>query len=131
MSNHCQRQRVINTTETRVYRIPNDDSDSTARAQGSRSFEIGGADQGQNGRYTSERLESVMENENEDNENNENDGEGEGDNGNEGPLVPFTAPGDVLENHAKSSFHLIGCLNTSTDTICYPPTFCQRVCVTS
>ncbi|XP_019735345.1 sodium/potassium/calcium exchanger 3-like isoform X2 [Hippocampus comes] len=90
-----ERQRVINTTETRVYRIPNDDSDSTARAQGSRSFENGGAEQGQNGSYTSERLESVMENENEDNENNENDGEGEGDDGNEGPLVPFKAPAGV------------------------------------
>uniref|UniRef100_A0A3Q2YWA5 Solute carrier family 24 member 3 n=1 Tax=Hippocampus comes TaxID=109280 RepID=A0A3Q2YWA5_HIPCM len=64
-------------------------------AQGSRSFENGGAEQGQNGSYTSERLESVMENENEDNENNENDGEGEGDDGNEGPLVPFKAPAGV------------------------------------
>ncbi|XP_077379519.1 sodium/potassium/calcium exchanger 3-like [Festucalex cinctus] len=87
-----ERQRVINTSETRVNRVINGDSDSAARARGRRRLENGGAEQGLNGRYTSERLESGMENENEDNENNENDGEGERGDGNEGPLVPFKAP---------------------------------------
>ncbi|XP_057699292.1 sodium/potassium/calcium exchanger 3-like isoform X2 [Corythoichthys intestinalis] len=90
-----ERQRVINTTETRVNYITNGDSDSAARAQGRQSLENGGAEQGLNGRYTSEQLDSGIENENEDNENNENDGERDGEDGNEGPLVPFKAPAGV------------------------------------
>lgn len=92
-----QRQRLINTTETRVNRITNGDSDSGARAQGRRSLEngMGGAEQGLNGRCRLQRLESgnETENENEDNENNENDEEGEGEDDGKGPLVPFKVPG--------------------------------------
>ncbi|XP_061833190.2 sodium/potassium/calcium exchanger 3-like isoform X1 [Nerophis lumbriciformis] len=92
-----ERQRLINTTETRVNCITNGNSDSAARAQESESLEsgIGSAELGMNGTCTLERLESAMENENEDNENNENDGEGQGEDGNEGPLVPFKAPAGV------------------------------------
>lgn len=94
---YFQRQRLINTTETRVNRITNGDSDSTARAQGRRGLEngLGGADPGLNGRYRLQRLESgnETENENEDNENNENDEEGEGEDDSNGPLVPFKVPG--------------------------------------
>lgn len=93
--NHFQRQRLINTTETRVNRITNGDSDPAARAQGRRALEngMGVAEQGLNGRCRLQRLESgnETENENEDNENNENDGEGEDDG--DGPLVPFKVPG--------------------------------------
>uniref|UniRef100_A0A3B5AGX3 Solute carrier family 24 member 3 n=1 Tax=Stegastes partitus TaxID=144197 RepID=A0A3B5AGX3_9TELE len=92
-----ERQRLINTTETRVNRITNGDSDSAARAQGRRGLEngMGGAEQGLNGRCRLQRLESgnETENENEDNENNENDEEGEGEDDNGGPLVPFKVPG--------------------------------------
>lgn len=95
--NYFQRQRLINTTETRVNRITNGDSDSAARAQGRRGLEngMGGAEQGLNGRCRLQRLESgnETENENEDNENNENDEEGEGEDDNNGPLVPFKVPG--------------------------------------
>ncbi len=95
--NHLQRQRLINTTETRVNRITNGDSDSAARAQGRRGLEngMGGAEQGLNGRCRLQRLESgnETENENEDNENNENDEEGEGEDDNNGPLLPFKVPG--------------------------------------
>lgn len=92
-----QRQRLINTTETRVNRITNGDSDSTARAQGRRGLEngMGVAEQGLNGRCRLQGLESgnETENENEDNENNENDEEGEGEDDSNGPLVPFKVPG--------------------------------------
>uniref|UniRef100_A0A8C4HMF2 Solute carrier family 24 member 3 n=1 Tax=Dicentrarchus labrax TaxID=13489 RepID=A0A8C4HMF2_DICLA len=94
-----ERQRLINTTETRVNRITNGDSDSGARAQGRRGLEngMGGAEQGLNGRCRLQRLESgnETENENEDNENNENDEEGEGEDDSNGPLVPFKIPGTL------------------------------------
>ncbi|XP_061763631.1 sodium/potassium/calcium exchanger 3-like isoform X2 [Nerophis ophidion] len=92
-----ERQRLLNTTETRVNRVTNGDSDSAARAQDRGSLEsgIGSAELGMNGTCALQRLESAMENENEDNENNENDGEGQGEDGNEGPLVPFKAPAGV------------------------------------
>lgn len=95
--NYFQRQRLINTTETRVNRITNGDSDSAARAQGRRGLEngMGVAEPGLNGRCRLQQLESGndTENENEDNENNENDEEGEGEDDNNGPLVPFKVPG--------------------------------------
>lgn len=86
-----QRQRLINTTETRVNRITNGDSESASRAQGRRGLEngMGGVEQSVNGRCRLQRLE----NENEDNENNENDEEGEGEDESGGPLVPFKVPG--------------------------------------
>ncbi|TMS23502.1 Sodium/potassium/calcium exchanger 3 [Larimichthys crocea] len=90
-----ERQRLINTTETRVNRITNGDSDSATRAQGRRGLENGmGAELGLNGRCRLQRLESgnETENENEDNENNENDEEGEGEDDSSGPLVPFKIP---------------------------------------
>uniref|UniRef100_A0A8D3ADQ6 Solute carrier family 24 member 3 n=1 Tax=Scophthalmus maximus TaxID=52904 RepID=A0A8D3ADQ6_SCOMX len=93
-----ERQRLINTTETRVNRITNGDSDSAARGQGRRGLEngMGGADQGLNGRCRLQRLESgETENDNEDNENNENDGEREGEDDSGGPLVPFKVPGTL------------------------------------
>lgn len=92
-----ERQRLINTTETRVNRITNGDSESAARAQGRRGLEngMGGAEQGVNGRCRLQRLENETENENEDNENNENDEEGEGEDDKEGPLVPFKVPAGV------------------------------------
>uniref|UniRef100_A0A3B4TKP3 Solute carrier family 24 member 3 n=1 Tax=Seriola dumerili TaxID=41447 RepID=A0A3B4TKP3_SERDU len=94
-----ERQRLINTTETRVNRITNGDSDSAARSQGRRGLEngMGGAEQSLNGRCRLQRLESgnETENENEDNENNENDEEREGEDDNGGPLVPFKVPGTV------------------------------------
>ncbi|XP_007560671.2 sodium/potassium/calcium exchanger 3 [Poecilia formosa] len=90
-----ERQRLINTTETRVNCITNGDSDSATRGLGRRGLEngMGGAEQGFNGRL--QRLESGNETENEDNENNENDEEGEGEEDNEGPLVPFKVPAGV------------------------------------
>ncbi|PWA30606.1 hypothetical protein CCH79_00009151 [Gambusia affinis] len=90
-----ERQRLINTTETRVNCITNGDSDSATRGLGRRGLEngMGGAEQGFNGRM--QRLESGNETENEDNENNENDEEGEGEEDNEGPLVPFKVPAGV------------------------------------
>uniref|UniRef100_A0A673BEN4 Solute carrier family 24 member 3 n=1 Tax=Sphaeramia orbicularis TaxID=375764 RepID=A0A673BEN4_9TELE len=92
-----ERQRLINTTETRVNRITNGDSESAGRTQGRRGLEngMGGAEQGLNRRCRLQRLESgnETENENEDNDNNENDEEGEDDN--EGPLVPFRPPGTL------------------------------------
>ncbi|XP_061628131.1 sodium/potassium/calcium exchanger 3-like isoform X1 [Phyllopteryx taeniolatus] len=87
-----ERQRLINTTETRVNHITNGDSDSAARALGRRTLEKGADEQGLNGRNMPDRLESGMENENEDNENDE---EGERKDVNEGPLVPFKAPAGV------------------------------------
>lgn len=98
--NCSQRQRVINTTETRVNRITNGDSDSSARAQARQGLEngMGGADQGLNGRYRLQGVDSEneTENENEDNENNENDEEGEGEDDKHGPLVPFKIPGILV-----------------------------------
>uniref|UniRef100_A0AAX7VPP7 Sodium/calcium exchanger membrane region domain-containing protein n=1 Tax=Astatotilapia calliptera TaxID=8154 RepID=A0AAX7VPP7_ASTCA len=92
-----ERQRLINTTETRVNRITNGDSESAARAQGRRGLEngMGGVEQGVNGRCRLQRLENETENENEDNENNENDEEGEEEDDKEGPLVPFKVPAGV------------------------------------
>lgn len=94
-----ERQRLINTTETRVNRFTNGDSESAARAQGRRGLENGmsAIEQGLNGRCRLQRLESGndTENENEDNDNNENDEEGEGEDVNEGPLVPFRVPAGV------------------------------------
>ncbi|KAK5606480.1 hypothetical protein CRENBAI_020333 [Crenichthys baileyi] len=92
-----ERQRLINTTETRVNCITNGDSDSTARVLGRRVLEngMGAADQGFNGRCRLQRLESGNETENEDNENNENDEEGEAEEDNEGPLVPFKVPAGI------------------------------------
>ncbi|XP_029291440.1 sodium/potassium/calcium exchanger 3-like [Cottoperca gobio] len=91
-----ERQRVINTTETRVHRITNGDSDSATRAHGRRGVEngMGGVEQGLNGRCRLQRLESgnETENENEDNENNENGEEGEGEDDDNGPVVPFKIP---------------------------------------
>ncbi|KAG7238193.1 hypothetical protein INR49_031108 [Caranx melampygus] len=96
-----ERQRLINTTETRVNRITNGDSDSAARSQGRRGLEngMGGAEQSVNGRCRLQRLESgnETENENEDNENNENDEEREGEDDNGGPLVPFKIPAALGE----------------------------------
>uniref|UniRef100_A0A3Q3EQ95 Sodium/potassium/calcium exchanger 3-like n=1 Tax=Kryptolebias marmoratus TaxID=37003 RepID=A0A3Q3EQ95_KRYMA len=88
-----ERQRLINTTETRVNCITNGDSDSAVRGQGRRGLEngMGGAEQVLKGRCGLQRLES----ENEDNENNENDEEGEGGDEKEGPLLPFQVPGGV------------------------------------
>lgn len=93
---HLQRQRLINTTETRVNRITNGDSDSVVRVQLRQALENGmsGVEQGLNGRCRLQRLESgKTENESEDNDNNENDEERDGEDDNEGPLVPFKVPG--------------------------------------
>uniref|UniRef100_A0A3Q3IP59 Sodium/calcium exchanger membrane region domain-containing protein n=1 Tax=Monopterus albus TaxID=43700 RepID=A0A3Q3IP59_MONAL len=95
-----ERQRLINTTETRVNRITNGDSDSAVRAHGRRGLGNGmsGTErEGLNGRCRLQRLESgnETENENEDNENNENDEERAGGDENEGPLVPFKVPGTL------------------------------------
>ncbi|XP_034043698.1 sodium/potassium/calcium exchanger 3-like [Thalassophryne amazonica] len=87
-----ERQRLINTTETRVHRITNGDSDLAARVQARRILDngMGGAEWGLNGRCRLQRLESGNDTENE-NEDNENDGDGEGDVSG-GPLVPFRVP---------------------------------------
>ncbi|TNN77887.1 Sodium/potassium/calcium exchanger 3 [Liparis tanakae] len=91
-----ERQRLINTSETRVNRVTNGDPDSTARTQGRRGLVngMGGVEPGPNGRCGLQRLESgnETEKENEDNENNENDEDGEGEDGDHGPLVPFKVP---------------------------------------
>ncbi|XP_041838722.1 sodium/potassium/calcium exchanger 3-like isoform X1 [Melanotaenia boesemani] len=91
-----ERQRLINTTETRVNRMTNGDSDSAGRAQGRCGLEngLGRAEHGLNGRCKLHRLESgnETETENEDNENNENDEEGEDEDDKGGPLVPFKVP---------------------------------------
>uniref|UniRef100_A0A3Q2DBZ4 Solute carrier family 24 member 3 n=1 Tax=Cyprinodon variegatus TaxID=28743 RepID=A0A3Q2DBZ4_CYPVA len=91
-----ERQRLINTTETRVNCITNGDSDSAARALGRRGLENGmnAAEQGFVGRCRLQRLESCDEMENEDNQNNQNDEEGEEEDS-EGPLVPFKVPGSL------------------------------------
>lgn len=111
-----QRQRLINTTETRVNRITNGDSDSAARAQGRRGLEngMGVAEQGLNGRCRLQGLESgnETENENEDNENNENDEEGEGEDDSNGPLVPFKVPGA-----AQSMFAFVFVFSSVTEVI--------------
>lgn len=129
--NHFQRQRLINTTETRVNRITNGDSDPAARAQGRRGLEngMGVAEQGLNGRCRLQRLESgnETENENEDNENNENDGEGEDDG--DGPLVPFKVPGRgwmISENGCQETL-VVSVTGAILITI-IPP---QLECVTS
>ncbi|XP_037546049.1 sodium/potassium/calcium exchanger 3-like [Nematolebias whitei] len=84
-----ERQRLINTTETRV--ITNGNSDSAIRVQGRRGLEngLGGAEQVLKGRRGLQRLESENETVNEDNE--------EGGQGDErdGPLLPFKVPGGV------------------------------------
>ncbi|KAK7930711.1 hypothetical protein WMY93_007106 [Mugilogobius chulae] len=89
-----ERQRLINTTETRVNRFTNGDSEPASRSQGRWGLEngISALEQGLNGRCRLQRLESGNETENEtdDNDNNENEGEGEEDNN--GPLVPFKVP---------------------------------------
>ncbi|KAM4611742.1 sodium/potassium/calcium exchanger 3-like [Polymixia lowei] len=94
-----ERQRLINTTETRVNRITNGDSDSAARVLERRALEngMGGAERGRNGRCRVQGAEpeNETENENEDNENNENDEEGEGADNRGGPLVPFKIPAGV------------------------------------
>uniref|UniRef100_A0A3Q1H1P8 Sodium/calcium exchanger membrane region domain-containing protein n=1 Tax=Anabas testudineus TaxID=64144 RepID=A0A3Q1H1P8_ANATE len=93
-----ERQRLINTTETRVNRITNGDSDSVVRVQLRQALENGmsGVEQGLNGRCRLQRLESgKTENESEDNDNNENDEERDGEDDNEGPLVPFKVPGTL------------------------------------
>ena len=95
-----QRQRLINTSETRVNRITNGDSDSAARAPERRGLEngLGGAERGLNGRGRAQGAEPAKEaeNENEDNDNNANDEEGDGEEGHDGPLVPFRIPGRFL-----------------------------------
>uniref|UniRef100_A0A3Q2SX20 Solute carrier family 24 member 3 n=1 Tax=Fundulus heteroclitus TaxID=8078 RepID=A0A3Q2SX20_FUNHE len=93
-----ERQRLINTTETRVNCITNGDSDSAARVARRQGLEngTGGAEQGFNGRCRLQRLESGNETENEDNENNENGEEGEGEEDDKGPLVPFKVPGTTI-----------------------------------
>ncbi|CAL8270639.1 sodium/potassium/calcium exchanger 3 isoform X1 [Gadus morhua] len=91
-----ERQRLINTSETRVNRITNGDSDSAARAPERRGLEngLGGAERGLNGRGRAQGAEPAKEaeNENEDNDNNANDEEGDGEEGHDGPLVPFRIP---------------------------------------
>lgn len=95
-SNPSQRQRLINTTETRVNVITNGDSDSAARPAGRRGCDngTGVAEQGLNGRCQLQRLHSGNETENESDDNeNKNDGEAEGEDGSNGPMVPFRVPG--------------------------------------
>lgn len=95
-SNPSQRQRLINTTETRVNVITNGDSDSAAKAPGRRGLDngTGGAEQGLNGRCRLQRLHSGTETGNEsDEEENKNDAEAEGEDGSNGPMVPFRVPG--------------------------------------
>ncbi|XP_013873752.1 sodium/potassium/calcium exchanger 3 [Austrofundulus limnaeus] len=83
-----ERQRLINTTETRVNCVPNGDSDSVARVQGRRGLEngVGGAEQVLKGMRGLQRLESEDETENENNEEAEEK---------TGPLLPFKVPGGV------------------------------------
>ncbi|KAM6972019.1 sodium/potassium/calcium exchanger 3-like [Aplochiton taeniatus] len=92
-----ERQRLINTSETRVNRITNGDSDSAVKVPDRRGLEngMGGAEKGLNGRCRGQGSDPGNETENEDNENNENDGEGEGEDDNDGPLVPFSVPPGV------------------------------------
>ncbi|XP_055080932.1 sodium/potassium/calcium exchanger 3-like [Periophthalmus magnuspinnatus] len=89
-----ERQRLINTTETRVNRFTNGDSEPAPRSQGRWGLEngISAIEQGLNGRCRLQRLESGNETENEtdDNDNNENEGDAEEDSN--GPLVPFSVP---------------------------------------
>lgn len=96
-SNPSQRQRLINTTETRVNVITNGDSDSAAKAPGRRGLDngTGVSEQGLNGRCRLQRLHSGTETGNEsDEEENKNDAETEED-GSNGPMVPFRVPGTV------------------------------------
>lgn len=91
-----QRQRLINTTETRVNVITNGDSDSAARAAGRRGCDNGStgvAEQGLNGRCQLQRLRSGNEAEHESDDENKNGAEAEGEDGSNGPMVPFRVPG--------------------------------------
>ncbi|XP_029707240.1 sodium/potassium/calcium exchanger 3-like [Takifugu rubripes] len=93
-----ERQRLINTTETRVNVITNGDSDSAAKAPGRRGLDngTGVAEQGLNGRCRLQRLHSGTETGNEsDEEENKNDAEAEGEDGSNGPMVPFRVPAGV------------------------------------
>ncbi|CAL8333615.1 unnamed protein product [Lota lota] len=91
-----ERQRLINTTETRVNRVTGGDADPAAGARERRGLEngMGGAERGLNGRCRVQGAEpaKATANENEDNDNNANDEEGEGEDGHDGPLVPFRIP---------------------------------------
>lgn len=94
--NSSQRQRLINTTETRVNIITNGDSDSAARPAGRRGCDNGMAmaEQGLNGRCQLHRLHSGNETEDESDDNeNKNEAEAEGEDGGNGPMVPFRVPG--------------------------------------
>ncbi|KAM9769980.1 sodium/potassium/calcium exchanger 3 [Menidia menidia] len=84
-----ERQRLINTSETRVNRAPGGDPEASRRGVENGT---GGGEPGLNGRCKLHRLESGDETENEDNENNENDEEGEAEEEGNGPLVPFRVP---------------------------------------
>ncbi|KAJ8001875.1 hypothetical protein DPEC_G00173940 [Dallia pectoralis] len=94
-----ERQRVINTSETRVnQRITNGDTEpATARASERRGLENGGkggAERGLNGRCRGLGVaESGNDAENEDNE--KDGGEEEEEDDNEGPLVPYRPPPGV------------------------------------
>ncbi|XP_056136224.1 sodium/potassium/calcium exchanger 3-like [Lampris incognitus] len=92
-----ERQRLINTTETRVNRVTNGESDSAARLQERRPLEngMGGTERGLNGRCRVPGAEAGNETENENEDNENNDEEGEGEDSNEGPLVPFRPPAGV------------------------------------
>lgn len=95
-SNPSQRQRLINTTETRVHVITNGDSDPAARPAGRRGCDngTGVAEQGLNGRCPLRIPHSGNETDNESDDNvNKNDGEAEGEDGSHGPMVPFRVPG--------------------------------------
>lgn len=94
--NPSQRQRLINTTETRVNVITNGDSDSAARPAGRRGCDkdMAVAEQGLNGRCQLQRLHSGNETENESDDNENKIGaEAEGEDGSHGPMVPFRVPG--------------------------------------
>lgn len=104
-SNPSQRQRLINTTETRVNVITNGDSDSAARPAGRRGCDngTGVAEQDLNGRCQLQRLHSGNETENESDDNeNKNDGEAEGEDGSNGPMVPFRVPGTTHVHGSNS-----------------------------
>lgn len=104
-SNPSQRQRLINTTETRVNVITNGDSDSAARPAGRRGCDngTGVAEQGLNGRCPLQRLHSGNETENESDDNeNKNNGEAEGEDGSNGPMVPFRVPGTTHVHGSNS-----------------------------
>ncbi|CAG06166.1 unnamed protein product, partial [Tetraodon nigroviridis] len=91
-----ERQRLINTTETRVNVLTNGDSDSAASPTGRRGCDNGPAvtERGLNGRCPLQRLHSGNETENE-SDDNENKTEAEGEDGGNGPMVPFRVPAGV------------------------------------